>query len=95
MAFRTGVRELKRAVGILDQMCGSFCGVTNLDGYGSNNKSSEMEVNGEKMMSLDELSRYLDETRCVCCVYRALLYIDTDILQLLSIKLTKPFVFAV
>jgi hypothetical protein len=43
-------------------MCGSFCG-------GSNNKSSEMEVDGEKMMSLDELRRYLDETRCVCCVF--------------------------
>ncbi|KAL7514167.1 hypothetical protein ACHAXN_013269 [Cyclotella atomus] len=59
-SFTTGVGELKRAVGILDRMCG-----LRLDG--GNGLKSEMEVDGDEEMSLDELRRYLDETRRQLC----------------------------
>ena len=51
VSFETGVKQLKKAVTILDRRCKSVGQTT--DG---------MDVDEE--MSFDELSRYLEETRC-------------------------------
>jgi len=49
-SFKTGVQELKKAVAILDRCC-------------NGSKANVMDVDGGEEMSLDELSRYLEETR--------------------------------
>lgn len=54
-SFKTGVHELSKAVAIFDRRCNSIK---------FDETSNEMDVDGEDM-SLDELTRYLDDTRYV------------------------------
>lgn len=52
-SFQTGVQELRKAVAILDRLC-----ITQ-----PNQSADKMDIDNDDEMSMDQLSRYLDETR--------------------------------
>jgi len=56
-SFQTGVQELRKAVAILDRLC-----ITQ-----PNQSADKMDIDNDDEMSMDQLSRYLDETRRQLC----------------------------